>query len=133
MPPSAAPEWLRVGWSFEMTATLAPASCASMAARIPAQPAPTTRTSWVASTWTDASGSAGPVAAALVSRAGRADRGVDVAEPLREVLDEHVGELTCLDVVLLGVPPGRARVEKLLFDAVHLERNLEAEKVVQAE
>ena len=24
MPPSAAPEWLRVGWSFETTATFAP-------------------------------------------------------------------------------------------------------------
>jgi len=50
IPPSAAPEWLRVGWSFEMTPTSAPASCASMAARMPAQPAPTTSTSCVAST-----------------------------------------------------------------------------------
>src|ERR671930_2382799 len=50
MPPSAAPEWLRTGWIFEMSATSAPASCASMAARIPAQPAPTTRTSCSAST-----------------------------------------------------------------------------------
>ena len=38
MPPSAAPEWLRVGWSFETIATSAPASWASIAARIPAQP-----------------------------------------------------------------------------------------------
>ena len=45
MPPSAAPEWLRVGWSFETIATSAPASCAAMAARIPAQPAPMTSTS----------------------------------------------------------------------------------------
>src|SRR5919206_4709321 len=45
MPPSAAPEWLRVGCSFEIIATSAPASCAAMAARMPAQPAPTTRTS----------------------------------------------------------------------------------------
>ena len=50
MPPSAAPEWLRVGWSFEMTPTSAPASCASIAARMPAQPAPTTSTSCFAST-----------------------------------------------------------------------------------
>src|SRR4051794_5305786 len=50
MPPSAAPEWLRVGCSFEMTPTFAPASCASIAARMPAQPAPTTRTSCVDST-----------------------------------------------------------------------------------
>src|SRR4051812_2759979 len=49
MPPSAAPEWLRVGCSFEMTPTFAPASCASMAARMPAQPAPTTSTSCFAS------------------------------------------------------------------------------------
>src|SRR3979490_10633 len=54
MPPSAAPEWLRVGCSLEITATFAPASYASMAARMPAQPAPTTRTSCVASTFTDA-------------------------------------------------------------------------------
>jgi hypothetical protein len=50
MPPSAAPEWLRVGWIFEIIATSAPASNASMAARIPAQPAPTTSTSCFAST-----------------------------------------------------------------------------------
>src|SRR4051794_21791411 len=45
MPPSAAPECERVGWSFEIIATSAPASCASIAARMPAQPAPTTSTS----------------------------------------------------------------------------------------
>ena len=50
MPPSAAPEWLRVGWSFEMTATSAPASNASIAARMPAQPAPMTTTSCAVST-----------------------------------------------------------------------------------
>src|SRR5436309_6943783 len=50
MPPSAAPEWLRTGWIFEISATSAPASNASMAARIPAKPAPTMRTSCVAST-----------------------------------------------------------------------------------
>src|SRR5438105_610064 len=54
MPPSAAPEWLRVGWSFDTIATSAPASWASIAARIPAQPAPITRTSCVASTAEDA-------------------------------------------------------------------------------
>src|SRR2546421_12642486 len=54
MPPSAAPEWLRTGWILERRATSAPASCASMAARIPAQPAPTTRTSCFASTPLDA-------------------------------------------------------------------------------
>src|SRR3954471_368307 len=49
MPPSAAPECERVGWSFETMATFAPASCASIAARIPAIPAPTTRTSYLPS------------------------------------------------------------------------------------
>ena len=57
IPPSAAPEWLRVGWIFDTSATSAPASCASMAARIPAQPAPTTSTSCFASTGADAIGS----------------------------------------------------------------------------
>src|SRR5436309_14191870 len=54
MPPSAAPEWLRVGWIFDSNATSAPASNASIAARIPAQPAPTTSTSCFASTAKDA-------------------------------------------------------------------------------
>ena len=45
IPPSAAPECERVGWSFEIIATSAPASNAAIAARMPAQPAPTTRTS----------------------------------------------------------------------------------------
>ena len=49
IPPSAAPEWLRVGWIFETSATSAPASNASIAARMPAQPAPTTSTSCLAS------------------------------------------------------------------------------------
>ena len=56
MPPSAAPECERVGWIFEIIATSAPASKASIAARIPAQPAPTTSTSCFAITWNDASG-----------------------------------------------------------------------------
>ena len=50
MPPSAAPEWDRVGWIFEIIATSAPASNASIAARMPAQPAPTTSTSCFAIT-----------------------------------------------------------------------------------
>ena len=45
MPPSAAPECERVGWSLETTATSAPARFASIAARIPASPAPTITTS----------------------------------------------------------------------------------------
>src|SRR5437763_1538231 len=54
MPPSAAPEWLRTGWILESSATSAPASNASIAARIPAQPAPTMRTSCLASTTEEA-------------------------------------------------------------------------------
>ncbi len=44
MPPCAAPVCERVGYSFEMTAVFAPGP-ASMAARIPAPPAPTITTS----------------------------------------------------------------------------------------
>src|SRR5438105_9881016 len=54
MPPSAAPEWLRTGWILESSATSAPASNASIAARMPAQPAPTMRTSCLASTTEEA-------------------------------------------------------------------------------
>src|ERR1044072_3643018 len=43
-----------------MRVTSAPASCASMAARMPAQPAPTTSTSCLASTAADAIGSPRP-------------------------------------------------------------------------
>src|SRR5690349_3325518 len=81
MPPSAAPEWLRVGWSFEMTATSAPASYASIAARIPAQPAPTTRTSWVASTRPEASGTTGVAAALRRDRLGDPQRPVTAVDP----------------------------------------------------
>src|SRR3954447_9694990 len=45
MPPSAEPEWERVGCSLETIATSAPARLASIAARMPARPAPTTTTS----------------------------------------------------------------------------------------
>src|SRR6478609_5527051 len=85
MPPSAAPEWLRVGWSFEMTATSAPASYASIAARIPAQPAPTTRTSWVASTRAEASGTAWAAASSYGRRLHDPQRAVAAVEPLRTV------------------------------------------------
>src|SRR5690348_17419621 len=53
-----------------MTATSAPASYASIAARIPAQPAPTTRTSWVASTRSEASGTTRVVAPGSVCHVG---------------------------------------------------------------
>src|SRR4051812_15087454 len=67
---------------------------------------------------------------AQVVRPGGADCRVDVAEALREVLREQIGELACLDVVLLGVTPGGARVEQLRLDAGHLDRHLEPEDLV---
>src|ERR1700720_3524891 len=48
-PPSAERVWLRRGWTFETTATfrLGLISDTAMAARRPAPPPPTKRTSWV--------------------------------------------------------------------------------------
>src|SRR6476619_1067181 len=85
MPPSAAPEWLRVGCSFEITPTFAPASYASIAARIPAQPAPTTRTSWVASTRPEASGTTGVAAASALNRLEDPQRAVAALDLLGAV------------------------------------------------
>src|SRR5215207_10843449 len=45
MPPAAALECERIGWTFDMIATVAPASAAARAARWPARPAPMIRTS----------------------------------------------------------------------------------------
>src|SRR5438270_4418481 len=79
MPPSAAPEWLRTGWIFERSATSAPASWASIAARMPAQPAPTTRTSCFASTNEEAIGSG----------SGRARVRIGETELEEELLPRH--------------------------------------------
>src|SRR5204862_7594693 len=46
MPPAAATECERTGWTLLMIATVAPASAAASAARCPANPAPMIRTSW---------------------------------------------------------------------------------------
>src|SRR5438093_13581830 len=51
MPPCAATEWLRTGWTFETMATSRPPGptgpdSAATAARMPARPAPTIRMSW---------------------------------------------------------------------------------------
>src|SRR4051794_9324797 len=46
MPPAAATECERTGWTLLMIATLAPSSAAARAARWPARPAPMMRTSW---------------------------------------------------------------------------------------
>src|SRR4051812_2430283 len=45
MPPAAALECERTGWTLDMMATVAPASAAARAARWPARPAPMIRTS----------------------------------------------------------------------------------------
>src|SRR3954447_880522 len=45
MPPAAATEWERTGWTLLRIATDAPASAAARAARCPARPAPRMRTS----------------------------------------------------------------------------------------
>src|SRR5207248_3470991 len=129
MPPSAAPEWLRVGWIFETSATSAPASWASIAARIPAQPAPITTTSCFASTATEAIETR--VAAAwLHVRARSGHLGARLGGELAEVVAEHGGQLARLPVVRLRLAPGRARVEERRVDARHLDRHLEPEELV---
>src|SRR2546423_6695152 len=47
MPPAAALECERTGWTLLRMATVAPASAAARAARWPARPAPMIRTSWL--------------------------------------------------------------------------------------
>src|SRR5688500_7329143 len=108
MPPSAAPEWLRVGCSLETMATSAPASWASIAARMPAQPAPITSTSCFASTAVDATRKAR--LRASDSRAGQDE--ILVRVELGEVLAEHRRERASLRVVRVRVGPRRARVEQ---------------------
>src|SRR4051794_38944330 len=127
MPPSAAPEWLRVGWSLEIIATSAPASCAAMAARMPAQPAPTTRTSCSPITSSDGTATADGEASDPRPGLGEARLG-----ELLEVVAEHSRELMRLGVVGGLVAPGRARVEQLGVDARHLDGHFEAEDVVDA-
>ena len=46
IPPAAATECERTGWTFETIATVAPVWAAASAARCPASPAPMIRTSW---------------------------------------------------------------------------------------
>src|SRR4051812_2268856 len=128
MPPSAAPEWLRVGCSFEIIATSAPASKAAMAARIPAQPAPTTRTSCSPITSSDATSSREGLASE--ARPGRGEP--RVVEPL-EIVPEHLCELPRLRVVARRSAPRRARVEQKARDARNLLGHLEAEHLVEAE
>src|SRR5437867_3224511 len=102
----------------------APASNASIAARMPAQPAPSTSTSWALSTTTEPTET-------LPLRA----RGNDLLAGIRkllEVLPEHRGELARLAVVGSRVAPGRARVEQRPLHAGYRDRHLEAERLVDA-
>src|SRR3954471_4942314 len=46
IPPCAALEWERTGWTLLMIPTETPCSAAASAARCPARPAPITSTSW---------------------------------------------------------------------------------------
>src|SRR5918911_5717565 len=100
---------------------------------MPAQPAPTTRTSCFASTPSDASENAVPSVsparrAASDPRAGRGDRLVGVGrEPALEVVAEHAREVARATVVGIGVAPRRARVEQAPLDARHVDGDLEAE------
>src|SRR3954454_8271862 len=134
MPPSAAPECERVGWSFEMIATSAPASCAAMAARIPAQPPPITSTSCSPITSDDASESGMPTASVLNRGAGGRDVGRRLrGELLLEVVAEHPGEVACFAVVRLAVAPRLTRRQELVLDAWHVHGHLESEEVVSTE
>src|SRR2546423_1678176 len=111
IPPSAAPEWLRTGWILEINATSAPVSCASIAARMPAQPAPTTSTSCFASTSRNLSDEAQPP---FVLRRYSADRGsvlrIDRHRlgPRVYVLGARVHEWHLGAVLLLGLAAGAA-------------------------
>src|SRR3979490_1994308 len=128
MPPSAAPEWLRVGCSFEIIATSAPASKAAMAARMPAQPAPTTRTRCSPTTSADATSSREGLASEP-RPGGRKLRSVEALE----VVPEHPGEFARLRVVHGWIAPGRTRIAERRHDPWDRHGHLEAEDVVDAE
>src|SRR5438067_1211111 len=64
---------------------------------------------------------------------GRANRRVGVAEALREVRGEELCELARLQVVSLRVAPGRPRIEQVVIDPRHLERDGEVIELVAPE
>src|SRR5262245_52503373 len=132
MPPSAAPECERVGCSLGTIATSAPASCASMAARMPAHPAPTTSTSCspitVESRYPNPRRWCG--GKRLETRAGGGQLRRLRAELRLEVVPEHRSELAGFPVVLRSLAPRRARIEQPRLDAGHRQRHLEPEEVV---
>src|SRR5262249_3614266 len=136
MPRSAAPEWLRTGWILERRATSAPASKASIAARMPAQPAPTISTSCLASTCSDAIEwglGAASLRVRLYAGASSDDVRPGLGGELFEVVPEHPRELAGLAVVRLRVAPRRARIEQPRVDGRHSRRHVEAEQLVLPE
>src|SRR5919202_1989227 len=103
---------------------------------MPAQPAPTTSTSCLASTREGRYPIGQPPAPAngargLDARAGLVD---PVGDPLEllEVLAEEPRELARLRVVGVRIRPRRARFEELRVHARHLDRDLEAEDRILA-
>src|SRR3954452_7623384 len=83
MPPAAATECERTGWTLETTATEAPASAAASGARWPGSPAPRTRTSYARARGGPPTPPACETAAAPSRRAGdrlaqRGDRRVEL-------------------------------------------------------
>src|SRR5919201_2261894 len=105
-----------------MIATSAPASKASIAARMPAQPAPTTRTSCSPITTPDAS--ATRPGSALEPGPCHGQNGVS---ELLEVVPEHARQLARTAVVGVRIAPRRARIEQPRVDLRHLHRDTEAE------
>src|SRR5260221_3841218 len=129
MPPSAAPEWLRVGWSFETTPTFAPLSKASIAARMPAQPAPITSTSWVSPIATDAIEPTRQ-SARSANRPGSDDRRAGDFRELLEVLVEQPGQLLRLRVVRTRIAPRRPWIEQARLHARDRKRHRKPEGLV---
>src|SRR3954467_5153159 len=93
MPPAAATECERTGWTLDMMATVAPASAAASAARCPASPAPMISTSWEGMgrdlIRREAAGRAGPGTrgAVLARTRGQAARGLVERGRARVVAD----------------------------------------------
>src|SRR5215216_127772 len=89
MPPAAATECERTGWTLDRIATVAPASAAARAARWPARPAPMMRTS-CSGIEAPSGGRTGPYTFASRGPSARRERGRDGAPDLLE--RDHAGE-----------------------------------------
>ena len=78
MPPAAATECERTGWTLLMIATVAPASAAARAARWPARPAPMMRTSWAGIALDDIREGRAATRGLAAARRGRRQRPLDL-------------------------------------------------------